>query len=133
MEIQTGEHWSKLLKSATIAMNSTKKRSHGQTAFKVMWGRESRHEDLLSAINNLPSTVEEDFEMEEAILTKVLLPQDEMEQIEDEFSPPLDQPQEEVLMIDDCRAATQKLAVDSINFEQTKQSMQYNKKVNQGW
>ena len=89
MEIQTGDHWSKLLKSATIAMNSTKKRSHGQTAFKVMWGRESRYEDLLSAINDLDSNPDEDFEMEEAILTEVLAPQGDPEQI-DVLSPPSD-------------------------------------------
>ena len=48
-------------------MNSTKKRAHGQSAFKVMWGRESRHQDLLSVINNLETNTEEDFELEESI------------------------------------------------------------------
>ena len=45
-------------------MNSTKKRAHGQTAFKVMWGGELRHQDLLSVINNLETNTEEDFELE---------------------------------------------------------------------
>ena len=86
MEIQTGAHWSKLLKSAVIAMNSTRKRSHGQTAFKVMLERESRPEDLLSTINNLQSNNEEDFELEEAIFTEVQHPLDEIEEFEDIFS-----------------------------------------------
>ena len=46
IEIQIKDHWTKLLKSAVIAMNSTRKKAHGQTAFKVMWGRELMHQDL---------------------------------------------------------------------------------------
>ena len=72
MELQTGDHWSKLLKSAAIAMNSTKKRSHGQTPFKVMWGRESRHQDLLSAINDLDLNEDSDFELEEPIISETV-------------------------------------------------------------
>ncbi|KAI6659581.1 hypothetical protein LOD99_14504 [Oopsacas minuta] len=35
MEVQTGNHWSQLLKLACLTMNSTKKKSHGQTPFNV--------------------------------------------------------------------------------------------------
>ena len=53
MESQIGDHWSKMLKQVVLAMNSMKKRSLRQNQFKVMWGRESRHQDLLATINNL--------------------------------------------------------------------------------
>ena len=105
MEIETGDHWCKLLKSAVIAMNSTKKRAHGQTAFKVMWGRESRHQDLLSVINNLETNTEEDFELEESIFAELLTDTEEL--LEDIFSPPLDNPQEEVDIISESRTSTQ--------------------------
>ena len=52
MEAESGDHWSKLLNSSVLAINSMKKRSRVQTAFIVMWGRQSRHEVLLSVINN---------------------------------------------------------------------------------
>ena len=133
MEIETGDHWSKLLKSAAIAMNSTKKRSHGQTAFNVMWGRESRHQELLSVINNLQTNTNEDFELEESIFAEVLPPLGDPEDfLEDIFSPPLDNPQEEVDIISESRTSTQQSAMDSINYEQLKQKIQYDKKVNEG-
>ena len=130
MEIETGDHWCKLLKSAVIAMNSTKKRAHGQTAFKVMWGRESRHQDLLSVINSLETSTEEDFELEESIFAELLTDTEEL--VEDIFSPPLDNPQEEVDIISESRTSTQQSAMDSINYEQLKQKIQYDKKVNEG-
>ena len=67
MCIETNKEWSELLKSAVIAMNSTRKKSHGYTAFRVMWGRESRYEELLS-IDDISSTSAEDFECEETIV-----------------------------------------------------------------
>ena len=130
METQTGDHWSTLLKSAVIAMNSTKKRSLRQTPFKVMWGRESRHQDLLSTINNLQTNDEEDFDLEESIFSEVLNPMDDVEEIEDIYSPPLDNPHQEVDMFDESRTSTQQSAMDSISFEQLKQKIQYDKKVN---
>eukprot|EP00800_Vazella_pourtalesii_P018455 TRINITY_DN5931_c0_g1_i8.p1 TRINITY_DN5931_c0_g1~~TRINITY_DN5931_c0_g1_i8.p1 ORF type:complete len:151 (+),score=31.03 TRINITY_DN5931_c0_g1_i8:225-677(+) len=130
MEIETGDHWCKLLKSAVIAMNSTKKRAHGQSAFKVMWGRESRHQDLLSVMNNLETNTEEDFELEESIFAELLTDTEEL--LEDIFSPPLDNPQEEVDIISESRTSTQQSAMDSINYEQLKQKIQYDKKVNEG-
>ena len=130
METQTGDHWSTLLKSAVIAMNSTKKRSLRQTPFKVMWGRESRHQDLLSTINNLQTNDEEDFDLEESIFSEVLNPMDDVEEIEDIYSPPLDNPHQEVDMFDESRTSTQQSAMDSLSFEQLKQKIRYDKKVN---
>ena len=132
MEIQTGDYWSKLLKAAAITMNSTFKRVHGQTPFKVMWGRESRHQDLLSTINNLQCNTEEDFALEDAIMNEVIPPLDYIEETSDIFSPSLDNPQEEFTSIDESRTSTQQSAMDSINSEQIKQKMQYDKKVNEG-
>ena len=86
MESQIGDHWSKLLKQAVLAMNSCKKRSVGQTPFKVMWGRESRHQDIFSTINNLQTNDEEDFDLEESIFSEVTDPLDDIEGINDIFA-----------------------------------------------
>ena len=126
MELQTGDHWSKLLKSVAIAMNSTKKRSHGQTPFKVMWGRESRHQDLLSAILDLDLNEDSDFELKEAIISETVPPEDECVDL---FCPLHDQPHEEVALIHAARAATNKSAMDCINFEQLRQKIHYDKNV----
>ena len=131
MDIQTRDHWSKLLKAAAITTNSTFKRGHGQTPFKVMWGRESRHQDLLSTINNLQCNTEEDFALEDVIMNEVIPPLDVIEEISDIFSPPFDNLQEEFTRIDESRTSTQQSAMDS-NFEQIKQKMQYDNKVNEG-
>ena len=128
MEHETGKHWSKLLKSAAIAMNSTKKRSHGKTAFKVMWGRESRHQDLLSAINDMATNPEAYFEIEEAIIAEVMPSQDGIES--DVFSALELQDEDEVTIIEDARKATHQSAADCITFEQMKQKIHYDKKVN---
>ena len=113
-------------------MNSTFKRAHGQTPFKVMWGRESRDQDLLSTINNLQCNTEEDFALEDVIMNEVIPPLDVIEEISDIFSPPFDNLQEEFTSIDESRTCTQQSAMDSINFEQIKQKMQYDKNVNEG-
>lgn len=55
-------------------MDSKKKRAHGQTEFKAMCRRESRHGELLSTINNLQSHNEEDFELEDEIFNAFLPP-----------------------------------------------------------
>ena len=130
MESQIGDHWSKLLKQAVLAMNSCKKRSLGQTPFKVMWGRESPHQDLLSTINNLQTNDEEDFDLEESIFSEVTDPLDDIEGINDIFCPPPDNPLETVSNIDESRTSTQQSAMDCINFEQLKQKIQFDKKVN---
>ena len=41
------------------------------------------------------------------------------------FYPPLINPKEEFTSIDESRTSTQQRAIDSINFEQFKQKMQY--------
>ena len=121
MEAESGDHWSKLLKSAVLAINSTKKISYGQTAFKVMSGRQSRHEDLLSVINNLKVDSQGDFEAEEELFAQVSPSQDELENIV--YSPPLEQPLEEVSTVDKCRNNTNEKAIDSIKYEQLKQKV----------
>ena len=73
MATQTGDHWCALLKSAVLCMNSTVKKSHSYTPFQVMWGRESRYEDLVPALNNIQVSHEEDFELEQAIYSEFLL------------------------------------------------------------
>ena len=130
MESQIGDHWSKLLKQAVLAMNSIKKRSLRQTPFKVMWGRESRHQGLLSTINNLQTNDEEDFDLEESIFSEVIGPLDDIDGINDTLCPPPDNSFEEVSNIDESRTSTQQSAMDTINFEQLKQKIQYDKKVN---
>ncbi|KAI6658301.1 hypothetical protein LOD99_15570 [Oopsacas minuta] len=72
MEVKIGNHWSQLLKLACLTMNSTKKKSHGQTPFNVMWGRESKHVDLLFTYPNLAIDPIEDFEQEDAIFREIL-------------------------------------------------------------
>ena len=64
--------------------------------------------------------------------SEVIPPLDDIEEISDIFSTPLDIPQEEVTSIDESRTSTQQSAMDSINFEQIKQKMQCDKKVNEG-
>ena len=65
-------------------------------------------------------------------MNEVIPPLDDIEKISDIFSPPLDNPQEEFTITDESRTSTQQSAMDSINFEQIKQKMQYDKKVNEG-
>ena len=78
MQLQSGTVWSGLLKSAVLCMNSTVKRSHGNTPFRVMWGRDSRHEDLVPVVNGLSVSSKEDLDMEGDIL-------DQYDPILDEF------------------------------------------------
>ena len=76
------------------------------------------------------TNTEEDFELEESIFAELLTDTEEL--LEDIFSPPLDNPQEEVDIISESRTSTQQSAMDSINYEQLKQKIQYDKKVNEG-
>ena len=64
-------------------------------------------------------------------MNEVIPPLDDIEEISDIFSPPLDNPQEEFTNIDESRTSTQQSAMDSINFEPIEQKMQYDKKVNE--
>ena len=132
LEVETGEHWSCLLKPELLAMHSTKKRAHGQTAFRVMWGRQSKHEDLLSVINNFKVDSEEDFTVEQAILDEIsqVKSLDDFDQIVDVFSPDYKLPLDVIDDLENCRVAVYETASDSISYEQVKQKIQYDKKVN---
>ena len=68
-----------------------------------MWGRECRHQDLLSTVNNLQCNTEEDFSLEDTIMTGVISPFGDIVEMADIFSPPLDNPQEEFTIIDESR------------------------------
>ena len=68
-----------------------------------MWGRECRHQDLLSTVNNLQCNTEEDNASEDTIITGAISPFGDIEEIADIFSPPLDNPQEEFTIIDESR------------------------------
>ena len=104
-----------LQNSAAITMYSTIKRAYEQTAFKVMWGTESRHQDLLLTINNLQCNTEEDFALEDAVMNEVIPPFFyDIEEITDIFLPPIDNPQAESTSIDE--ASIQQSAMDSIKF-----------------
>ena len=101
MSLQTNKWWSALLKSALISMNSTKKKSHGYTPYRVMFGRESRYEDLLSTIDNLISTPQEDFEFEQSILEEFKLTEETIDMdIEDVFLPSSEQSLDEISLLD---------------------------------
>ncbi|KAI6648976.1 hypothetical protein LOD99_6859 [Oopsacas minuta] len=130
MELQTGNHWSQLLKLACLTMNSTKKKSHGQTPFNTMWGRESKHVDLLSTYPNLAIDPIEDFEHEDAIFREILSQQSENDYIDDqdEFSPPCSEPGEELCCIYETRDTRFKSAAKDIHSEQLRQKLQYDKK-----
>ena len=127
MAAQTGKQWPGLLKSAVLAMNSSYKKSHGQTPFKVMWGRESRCHDLLSYLNNSDSPPEQEEEEEDMVAA---LPENTDSNIEDEFSPPCDDDrQQSIAVLEESRELTRKNACESIRLEQLKQKRQYDKKV----
>ena len=49
-------------------MNSTQKKSHGTTPFRVMWGIDSRHADLVPVVNSVTISSQDDIDTEEAIL-----------------------------------------------------------------
>ena len=86
----------------------------------VMFGRESRYEDLLSAINDTIPTPQEDLELEENIFA-------EFQHTEDELR---EQGLEEISSIDHERAEIYKCAANSIRSDQLRQKRQFDKKVN---
>ena len=130
MEAESGDHWSRLLNSAGLAINSTKKRSQGQTAFKVMWGRQSRHEDLLSVINNRKVDSQGDFEAEEELFAQVTPSQDELENIV--FSPPLEKPLEDVRTVNKCRNNTNEKAIIPSNMSNSNRKYSLIRKSTKG-
>ena len=127
MQIQSGNSWSQLLKSAVLCMNSTMKKSHGTTPFRVMWDRDSRYQDLVPSLNDVAISEEEDIETEEAIFSLYDVQPDDS----DAYSPPQEQPQVSLAILDDYRRATCELAGENIGTEQLKQKRQYDKKVTQ--
>ncbi|KAI6656013.1 Gypsy retrotransposon integrase-like protein 1 [Oopsacas minuta] len=98
---QTSKEWSILLKSAVLSMNSTKKRSTGQTPFKIMWGRESQ------------------FIEEEEVFARL-----DLDNLDD-----LDDPSLDTLVLEEERFNIYDSASQSIASEQLKQKSQYDKKV----
>ena len=107
-------------------MNSILKKSHGTTPFRVMWGRDSRYEDLIPYINEVSVSAEDDIYTEEAIFA-LYDTQDDEYNPEDLYSPPLDQSQESIAALDEFRETTSKLSIEYIGTEQLKQKRQYDK------
>ena len=73
MERHTGGQWDDLLQSAVLAMNSSRKKSTNQTPFKLMLGRESSYQDLLSCVNKrnqFGEDSDDDTQLEEIDSTK---------------------------------------------------------------
>ena len=108
-------------------MNSTQKKYHGTTPFRVMWGRDSRHADLVPVVNCVTVSSQDDIDTEEAILNHYDPLLDEFHS-DDAFALP-DQPDEDIATFDEFREITYKLAGESICTEQLKQKRQYDKKV----
>ena len=130
MHLESGKEWSELLKSAVLCMNSTYKKSHGTTPFRVMWGRDSRYEELVPSISNASVSAEDDFAEEDAILS--LCDSDIYSDItEDIYSLPIEQPIGSIANLKEYRESTYKFAHENTTAEQMKQKIQYDKKVNQ--
>ena len=133
MVIQSGNssNWSQLLKSADMFINSTRKKSHGNTPFRVMWGRNSRYEDLIPAINN--NITVSQAAIDEIDSVENIISDDDIVEGEDLLiiSPSREQLQEQIQQMDEFRTATFELAGENIRTEQLKQKRQYDKKVSQ--
>ena len=129
MSTQTGEHWSSLLKSAVLCMNSTIKKSHSYTPFQVMWGRESNYLNLVHVISKIEISHDEDYELEDDIISESLPAEGEGKM--DLFSPSEDH-FESIDLINESREKTCKIANANIKSEQLKQKRQYDRKVNDG-
>ena len=80
----------------------------------------------------MQSNNEEDFDLEEEIFSEVLHPLDEIEEFEDMFSPPLDNPQEEVSSIYESRNSTQQLAIPEINLGNSNRRYRMIRKLTKG-
>ena len=127
MQIQSGNSWSQILKSSVVCLNSTMKKSYDTTPFRVIWGRDSRYQDLVPSLNNVAISAEENIETEEAIFSLYDVQPDDS----DAYSPPQEQPQESIAILDNYRRATCELAGENIGTEQLKQKRQCDKKVTQ--
>ena len=125
MVIQSGKtsSWS-LLKLAVLCMNSTRKKSHGNTPFRVMKERDSRYED--PTINKISVSAEDDLNMEEAILSLIDIVEEG--DLPDTISPSQEQLQESIKILEQFRTDTFELAGEKIRTEQLKQKGQYDKK-----
>ena len=129
MKIESGNtNWSQLLKPALLCMNSTLKKSHGNTPFRVMWGRDSRYEDLVPSITGVSVSAEEDVDTEEVIYA--LYDHNEDESARNVYSLPAEEPQSSISALESFRNSTCDLAGELIRNEQLKQKRQYDKKVN---
>ena len=97
-----------------------------------MLGRQSRHEDLLSVINNFKVVSKEDFTVEQAILDEISQVKSlyDFDHIVDVFSPDYKLPLDVIDDLENCRVAVYETASDSLSYEQVKQKIQYDKKVN---
>ena len=129
VQSQHTSSWPQLLKSVLFCMNSTHKKSHGNTPYRIMWGRNFRYEDLIPNINNISVSAEDDMNMEEVILSL----NDIVEEgdLPDTVSPLQEQLQESIKILDQFRSDTFELASEKIRTEQLKQKRQYDKKVSQ--
>ena len=68
-------------------MNSTEKKSHSYTPFKVVWGRESRYQDLIPNIHDIEISPEEDIQLDNATFVECSAFEEEMTDVFS--SPPL--------------------------------------------
>ena len=97
-----------------------------------MFGRESSYEDLLSTIDKLISTPQEDFEFEQSILEEFKLTEETIDMdIEDVFLPSSEQCLDEMSLLDQERGHIFKSAAKSIRSDQLRQKRQFDKKVNE--
>ena len=108
-------------------MNSNVKKSHSYVPFQVMWGRESKYENLVSNISKIDVSHDEDYELEEAIISESVAIEEGCEL--DMFSP--DDHLESINLLNEYRKNTCDLANALIRSEQLKQKRQYDKKVNE--
>ena len=109
-------------------MNSSRKKSINQTPFKLMWGRESRYQDLLSHVNNknqFGEDSDDDTQLEEMDGHQVIDEHDPMIEI---FDPP-ELPNETFNLLKEYRESLWENGVESILSEQLKQKRQFEKKV----
>ena len=119
---QTGKHWSDLLQPAVLAMNSSMKKSHNQTPFKLMWGRESRYQDLLSYMNSSQ-------ECQPGNDDDIILGDEDVDHTRDtaldHFAPPSDLPNEAYNMLQASRESLWSNAIGYIQSEQLEQKRQF--------
>ena len=118
VQSQHSSTWSQPLKSALICMNSYHKKSHGNMPYRIMWGRNSRFEDLVPTINKISVSAEDDMNMEEAILSLNVIVEEG--DLPDTIFPPQEQLQESIKILEQFRTDTFELAGENIRTEQLK-------------